>query len=123
MPDTNRSPKGIGKIDMKYSIEELNLTKDEFHLICDNQNGLLTRTDLLNCKSCIMGNVYEQMNEDNLHKKWNVNKDLLMKKLDKLSYKETLRLLVAVDEFWDRDDSLYIMMGVQPPLQILSELE
>lgn len=106
---------------MKDILNKLNLTKNEFHLICDVLNGWYFRTDEERCKTYLEINVEDGIAYSAADKKWNVDSDVLLEKIKNFTYKNALELLVAVDEFWGKDESDYTS-PLDSPINVLNRL-
>ena len=102
-------------------LERLNITTNEFNLICDIKNGSVTEVNYLNCGDSLLSTIKDNFS-NNYDMKWSVNTKELYKKIKELNYKQTLILLNEVDVFWDNNEDYYHNIGRKSPAQALSEL-
>jgi hypothetical protein len=94
------------------------LAANEFHLLCDLQNGTILSLEPLNWKQNLF--CYYEIN--NLKSKWKVNSKKLVKKLRALSSLETLELLLKIQAFWRSDDSIYKTVNMISPTEKINEI-
>lgn len=99
------------------------LEENEFTMICNSLNGIVIDFEPINWRSSIIDCIYDS----NLESKWGVNKEELISKLCKFSNIESLELIVDVDQFWNRNENQYQVLGKITPqakiLKITSETE
>lgn len=94
------------------------LTTNEFNLLCDLYNGSLFSLEPVNWKQNLF--CYYEINE--LKSKWKINQKKLTKKLGAISALESLDLLMQIDIFWKRDESMYQTLNMVSPKQKISEI-
>lgn len=100
--------------------KDLNISKNEFHLICDSENGSIHDYGYFMWKHNLIGNIYDGIELEGLDKKWGVNKDNFIDKLRLLSEIEFLNLMIEVDSFWDVKEEIYSTFGfISPNLKLL----
>jgi hypothetical protein len=99
------------------------LEKNEFNMVCDCLNGIIIDFEQSDWRDSILDNIYDS----NLESKWGVNKKELIHKLCRFTNVESLELIVDVDQFWDRNENKYQVLGKITPkakiLEITSEKE
>jgi hypothetical protein len=83
------------------------LTQEEFHLICDNENGLVRNFTTTNFATNFVWDIHHILVDSEIGQKWKVNENDLMKKLHSMSDEEILQLFIEVDAFWQRGDEHY----------------
>lgn len=81
-------------------------TKNECAIVLDAMNGLAG--DFVH-QQMLAGNVADAIALEGLDKKWGIDKDELLGKLSALTYTETVAILDACEQWWNR-----VAHGEQP---------
>ena len=92
-----------------FTSEEWNLMFDEFNgygLSNETVNGydgypLSAEVKEINLVNSIIHNCIDGINYSRLDKKWGVDKDVFVKKLESLNYDKALALYDIVDDYWN----------------------
>lgn len=95
--------------------KKFNLNENESCLICDSLNGTIVDFRDLMWKYNFITDILESIELFRLDKKWLVNEEILIKKLESLSDLDTLALIAEVDEFWGTDEEQYEMFRFLSP--------
>lgn len=108
---------------MRNKTKKSTLTTNEFHLICDCQNGSINNLRPINYMELFVSDISESMMQNPLEEKWEVDGPLLLQKLEALSERELLELMISIDEFWQRKDDFYSRLKHPTPASVLENLE
>ena len=93
-----------------FTSDEWNLMFDEFNgygLSNETVNGyegypLSAEVKEINLVNSIIHNCMDGINYSRLDEKWDVDKDVFMKKLEQLNYDKALAVYEIVDDYWNK---------------------
>lgn len=103
--------------------EKFNLTKNEFHLLCDFMNNTIPNLECLNWRSILLMDLLEANELYNLQAKWETDIEVLYKKLLFLTRLELLELLVELELYWgDKEDTYRNLNKISPKSKIVEIL-
>ena len=101
--------------DVKNEVKDM-FTSDEWNLMFDEFNGyglsnetvsgyegypLSAEAKEINLVNSIIYNCIDGINYSRLDEKWEVNKDVFLKKLESLNYDKALAVYEIVDDYWN----------------------
>ena len=104
------------------------LTENEFKLICDYCNGKIVKLEIdaslweRNLKFDFISGMVDSINYRELDKKWEVDGNKLVQKLDLFNYKEFIQLIIDIDNFWSNKETNYTNLGYITPSSIMSSI-
>ena len=102
--------------DVKNEVKDM-FTSDEWNLMFDEFNGyglsnepvngyegypLSAEAKEINLVNSIIHNCMDGINYSRLDEKWEVDKDVFMKKLEQLNYDKALAVYEIVDDYWNK---------------------
>ncbi|HRE76433.1 MAG TPA: hypothetical protein PLL09_01280 [Flavobacterium sp.] len=100
--------------------KDLNISKKEFHLICDSQNGNIYDFGYFMWKDKVISSIYECIEYYTIDKKWGVNKKKFISKLILLSDEEFLKIMIELDSFWNVTEEVYSFFRfISPNVKLL----
>lgn len=92
-------------------INKIGLTDIEMNLIYDSMNGIMHNLSDLIWKHNIVSGLKEKNKYENLDKKWGVNMNILVKKLNEYTELEMLEVLEIVRKFWRTEEENFTVFG------------
>ena len=99
-------------------LKQFKINNKEFNLICDISNGIILDTSEVFCRQGLIIEITDCNEFQHVGEKWEVDVDDLISKLNNISYENTLKLLVLVGNFWNANNSGFVLPGI-PPIQAL----
>ena len=102
--------------EVKNEVKDM-FTSDEWNLMFDEFNGyglsneivngyegypLSAEVKEINLVNSIIHNCMDGINYSRLDEKWEVDKDVFMKKLEQLNYDKALAVYEIVDDYWNK---------------------
>lgn len=99
------------------------LDQREFSLLCDFMNESTIDFESEFWRANFMTSLRDYSNEfDDFFRRWQVNKEELLKKVECHTNVQLIELIILIDEFWDKDEADYCFLNQQSPESKIIEL-